>query len=115
MTDQAASVSKMETSVSQLRCIACGAVRANDAHNTRCAACGDLLEVVYPGWESETGMRAGGLDAAGLKALWRHRRSSPRLAKQNSRGRTRARRGACRVLKRCNLCRAYVLHAVVQS
>ena len=66
----------METSVSQLRCIACGAVPANDAHNARCAACGDLLEVVYPGWESETGMRAGGLDAAGLKALWRQRRSS---------------------------------------
>ena len=76
MTDQAALASKLETSVSQLRCIACGAVRAGDATNVRCAQCGDLLEVVYPGWKTSAGMRAAGLDAAGLKELWRQRRTS---------------------------------------
>src|SRR6266581_6162956 len=76
MTDQAASASKLETGVSQLRCIGCGAVRASDATNVRCAQCGDLLEVVYPGWKTSVGMRAGGLDALGLKELWRQRRTS---------------------------------------
>jgi threonine synthase len=66
----------METEVSQLRCIACGAVRPDDAQNVRCAQCGDLLEAVYPGWRTEAGMRAGGLDAAALKALWQQRRLS---------------------------------------
>jgi threonine synthase len=76
MTDQAASASKLETGVSQLRCIGCGAVRASDATNVRCAQCGDLLEVVYPGWKTSAGMRAAGLDASGLKELWRQRRTS---------------------------------------
>ena len=76
MTDQAASTSKLETGVSQLRCIACGAVRESGAKNVRCSQCGDLLEVVYPGWKTSAGMRAAGFDAAGLKELWRQRRTS---------------------------------------
>ena len=68
MTDHAASASKLEPGVSQLRCIACGAVGENGAKSVRCAQCGDLLEVVFPGWKTSAGMRAGGLDAAGLKA-----------------------------------------------
>src|SRR5712692_5519488 len=76
MTDQAVSAPKLETDVSQLRCIACGAVRESDATNVRCAQCGDLLEVVYPGWKTSAGMRAAGLDAAGLKGLWKQRRTS---------------------------------------
>src|SRR5882672_547155 len=76
MTDHTASVSKLETGVSQLRCIACGALRESEATNVRCAQCGDLLEVVYPGWKTCAGMRAGGLDAPRLKALWRQRRTS---------------------------------------
>src|SRR5580765_370667 len=76
MTDQAALASKLETSVSQLRCIACGAVRPSDATNVRCSQCGDLLEVVYPGWKTNAGSRAGGLDSSGLKELWRKRRTS---------------------------------------
>src|SRR6266849_10249989 len=76
MTDQAVSAPKLETDVSQLRCIACGAVRESDATNVRCAQCGDLLEVVYPGWKTSAGMRAAGLDASALKDLWRQRRTS---------------------------------------
>ena len=76
MTDQAASASKLETGVSQLRCIACGAVGESGAKSVRCAQCGDLLEVVFPGWKTSAGMRAGGLDAAGLKELWLQRRTS---------------------------------------
>jgi threonine synthase len=36
----------------------------------RCAACGDLLEIVYPGWDTT---RA---DVAALRAVWRQRRTS---------------------------------------
>ena len=46
------------------------------AKSVRCAQCGDLLEVVFPGWKTSAGMRAGGLDAAGLKRLWLQRRTS---------------------------------------
>ena len=76
MTDQVASASKLESGVSQLRCIACGAVREGEAKYVRCAQCGDLLEVVYPGWKTSAGIRAAGLDASALKALWRQRRIS---------------------------------------
>src|SRR5882724_2847470 len=76
MTDQAALASKLVTDVSQLRCISCAAVRDSEATNVRCAQCGDLLEVAYPGWKTKSGMRAAGRDAAGLKALWLQRRTS---------------------------------------
>lgn len=55
---------------SQLRCIGCRAVRKKAEQNFRCADCGDLLEIVYPGWNTR-------LDAAALKSLWRQRRTSP--------------------------------------
>ena len=76
MTDQAVPASKLETDVSQMRCIACGAVRESDATNVRCTQCGDLLEVLYPGWKTSAGTRAAGLDPARLKELWRQRRTS---------------------------------------
>src|ERR1700730_2546522 len=76
MTDQVASASKLESGVSQLRCIACGAVREGEAKYIRCAQCGDLLEVVYPGWKTSAGIRAAALDASALKGLWRQRRTS---------------------------------------
>ena len=62
--------------IAQLRCITCGAVGENGAKSVRCPQCGDLLEVVYPGWKTGAGMRAVGLDAAGLKRLWFERRTS---------------------------------------
>jgi threonine synthase len=74
MTDQAASISKLEPAVSQLRCIGCGAVGEDGAKRVRCAQCGDLLEVIYPGRKASG--RADGMDAAGLKDLWRKRRTS---------------------------------------
>jgi threonine synthase len=55
---------------SQLRCIGCGAVCQKAEQNFRCAACGDLLEIVYPGWSSAR------MDAATLRDLWRQRRTS---------------------------------------
>jgi len=76
MTNPAAASSQVEAGISQLRCIACGAVGENGAKSVRCAQCGDLLEVVYPGWRTDAGMRAAGLDAAGLKQLWLQRRLS---------------------------------------
>jgi threonine synthase len=54
----------------QLRCIGCGVVCETAAQNFRCAICGDLLEIVYPGWETNR------LDTAALKAVWRQRRTS---------------------------------------
>ena len=62
---------KLDSGVAQLRCIACGTIALPDRF--RCESCRDLLEIVYPGWEQKT---PGGLDAAGLKQLWRERRSS---------------------------------------
>jgi len=55
---------------SQLSCIGCGVVCEKTEQNFRCASCGDLLEIVYPGWKSSLS------DAAALKALWRQRRTS---------------------------------------
>src|SRR2546426_6949265 len=71
MTERGASVSKTRENISQLRCIECGAVRENGSRNFRCASCGDLLEIVYPGLER--------LDPATHKSIWLQRRTS-RLA-----------------------------------
>ena len=55
---------------SQLSCIGCDAVCEKAERTFRCAACGDLLEIVYPGWDTT---RA---DVAALRAVWRQRRTS---------------------------------------
>lgn len=55
---------------SQLRCIGCRTVCKKAEQNFRCPDCGDLLEVLYPGWNTR-------LDAGALKSLWRQRRTSP--------------------------------------
>src|SRR6202049_538148 len=55
---------------SQLRCIGCGVVCEKAKQNFRCADCGDLFEIVYPGWNLTR------LDAGALRALWRQRRTS---------------------------------------
>jgi len=54
----------------QLKCIACGAVRAESGQNFRCPECGDLFEIVYPAWKDARP------DANALKQLWRQRRLS---------------------------------------
>jgi threonine synthase len=69
MTDRSSRESN-PVQTSQLRCIGCGAVCQKAEQNFRCAACGDLLEIVYPHWSSA------GIDAATLRALWRQRRTS---------------------------------------
>lgn len=53
---------------SSLRCIACGTPSAAPRADFRCAACGDLLEIVYG---------AQNLDPASLKRAWLNRRTSP--------------------------------------
>src|SRR5208283_1956301 len=55
---------------SQLHCIGCGVVCVRAEQNFRCATCGNLLEIVYPGWMTTR------LDAAALRTLWRQRRTS---------------------------------------
>jgi len=59
-------------SASQLRCIACGATDDKPGPNFRCSVCGDLLEMAYPGWDSNLP------DAAALKRTW-HQRHASRL------------------------------------
>jgi threonine synthase len=68
MTEQA---TRTETGVSQLRCIGCGRTALPDRF--RCEHCRDLLEIIYPGWESSG---PAGLSATALKKLWRDRRAS---------------------------------------
>ncbi len=67
-------VTKIATAESQLRCIGCGATTDATGLGLRCDSCGDLLEVVFPGWNTSEGKRAAGLDAPALKSLWRNRR-----------------------------------------
>src|SRR5256714_1219987 len=75
MTDQTASARRPEPPVSQLRCVGCGAHSGQATQNFRCPTCGDLLEIVYPGWESADVIQAN-LGPAGLKNLWRQRKIS---------------------------------------
>jgi threonine synthase len=66
----------MNENLHQLRCFGCGAqIKGAEAQpDFRCAVCGDLFEVEYPGW----GQRRGNdrPNAGALKWLWRERRSS---------------------------------------
>jgi threonine synthase len=80
MTNQAAHESKAKPAVSQLRCIGCGSAGGTPTQNFRCPACGDLLELIFPEWNKDNGVRATGLEADALKLLWRGRRSSPQAA-----------------------------------
>jgi threonine synthase len=58
-----------------LRCIECGAEFERAGAEFRCPRCGDLLEVVYPGWaESEARTAAWSLQ---LKQTWGERKLSP--------------------------------------
>ena len=75
MTDQTASAPKPQQAPSQLRCIGCGAINDWATQNFRCTSCGDLLEIIYPGWKSADGIQAI-LSPAALKALWRQRKTS---------------------------------------
>ena len=58
---------------SQLRCVGCGVVCEQAEPSFRCAACGDLFEIVYPGWNTSDATQR---DAAALRVLWRQRRTS---------------------------------------
>ncbi len=66
----------MNDNLHQLRCFGCGArIRGAEAKpDFRCAACGELFEVEYPGWEQKKGPDRP--NAGALKWLWRERRSS---------------------------------------
>jgi threonine synthase len=69
----------MNDNLHQLRCFGCGVrIRRDEAGSIfRCADCGDLFEVEYPGWG-----QAGGTDRpnpGALRWLWRERRASSEL------------------------------------
>src|SRR5215470_11873788 len=74
----AESATQSGQSVSELRCIGCGRTALPDRF--RCEHCHDLLEIVFPGWDEQGPV---GLDAPGLKLLWRQRRSSSDPADQS--------------------------------
>src|SRR6516225_1843073 len=54
-----------------VRCISCGEISPSPASDFRCFACGDLLEIDFPGWRL-----ASVEDGTKLKRLWRERRLS---------------------------------------
>ena len=66
----------MNEQLHQLRCFGCGArIAGVDARpDFRCAVCGELFEVEYPGWSARKGPDRP--NAGALKWLWRERRSS---------------------------------------
>jgi threonine synthase len=59
-----------ESQAAQLRCIGCSVAIQKAEPDFRCADCGDLLEIVYPQWNSTP------IEAASLCDLWRQRRTS---------------------------------------
>ena len=66
----------MNDNLHQLRCFGCGAriAGAEAQPDFRCATCGDLFEVEYPGWSQRQGHDRP--NAGALKWLWRERRCS---------------------------------------
>jgi threonine synthase len=66
----------MNDNLHQLRCFGCGSriTGAEARPDFRCAQCGDLFEVEYPGWSQRKGPDRPNPGA--LKWLWRERRSS---------------------------------------
>jgi threonine synthase len=66
----------MNDNLHQLRCFGCGTrIAGSEAQpDFRCAACGDLFEVEYPGWVQKRGPDRPNPGA--LKWLWRERRCS---------------------------------------
>src|ERR1700758_354755 len=66
----------MNDNLHQLRCFGCGTrISGSDARpDFRCAECGDLFEVEYPGWAQRKGPNRPNPGA--LKWLWRERRCS---------------------------------------
>ncbi len=70
------SASAVRGNTCELSCIACGAGVEMPGQTFRCSHCGDLLEIIYPGWKTDQGLRPSGLNSASLKALWRTRRKS---------------------------------------
>jgi len=66
----------MNDNLHQLRCFGCGSrVEGEKAQpDFRCAHCGDLFEVEYPGWSQRKGPDRP--NAGALKWLWRERRCS---------------------------------------
>jgi threonine synthase len=66
----------MNDNLHQLRCFGCGAriAGADALPDFRCAVCGDLFEVEYPGWSQRRGPDRPNPGA--LKWLWRERKSS---------------------------------------
>ena len=73
----------MNDNLHQLRCFGCGArIRGAEAQpDFRCAACGELFEVEYPGWTERRGPDRPNPGA--LKWLWRERRCSSEALDQS--------------------------------
>ncbi len=73
MIEQTAVASKLEQAY-QLRCVGCGQVAADMRQNLRCLSCGELLEVIFPAWNSA--QRPPEMQPSALKATWKQRRGS---------------------------------------
>jgi threonine synthase len=73
----------MNDNLHQLRCFGCGTriAGAEAQPDFRCALCGDLFEVDYPGWIQKKGPDRPNPGA--LKWLWRERRCSPEALDQS--------------------------------
>lgn len=73
----------MNDNLHQLRCFGCGSrITGTEAQpDFRCAVCGDLFEVEYPGWSQRGGPERPNPGA--LKWLWRERRCSPEALDQS--------------------------------
>ena len=73
----------MNDNLHQLRCFGCGAriAGAEAQPDFRCAECGDLFEVEYPGWVQRRGPDRP--NAGALKWLWRERRMSSEALDQS--------------------------------
>ena len=65
--------------IHQLRCTGCAREIAQEAlgGSFRCAECGDLYEVTYPGWNGGNAIGHMHPNPSALRWLWRERRLYP--------------------------------------
>ena len=62
---------RTQTGTHALRCVHCGAAQGETNALFRCSKCGELLEVIYPAWDS-----ASTPSPASLKQVWQERKLS---------------------------------------
>ena len=87
-------ITKTPAGTHALRCIHCGVVQREPSRAFRCSQCSELLEVIYPAWDSTAPEFAARIkkvwqerrltnDPQDLSGVWRYRELLPQIAPQH--------------------------------